>query len=131
MQIAGDMIDKVDQQYRFRGWMIQVPFWILSLFLFLRLAYQVWVNDQWDFLLLILFVSSVLVGLVYRAWLKRSYKCPECGELLGKPSMSAENREYNYECKSCGIQVLIKEATPHKDCDERLIESVINEPTQF
>lgn len=36
-----------------------------------------------------------------------------------------------YECKSCGIQVLIKEATPHKDCDERLIESVINEPTQF
>ena len=98
------MIDKIDQQYRFRDWMIRVPLWIFSLFSFLLLVYQVWVNNHWNFLMLSLFVGSVSVGLAYVALLKRSYKCPECGKLLGKPSVSAENREYIYKCQSCGIR---------------------------
>jgi len=77
-----------------------------SLISFLVLVYSVWVNHDWNEFLVGVFIGLVLIGLVFEAWLKRSYKCPECGKVMGKPRIdeSDQGREFVYACESCEIR---------------------------
>jgi hypothetical protein len=99
-----NMKERIDQSYRFRGWQISVPLWIITLISFLWSAYSIWAKDELTWLSIISFIVSVIAGLSFSAWLKRTYRCPECGSALGKPEVDETNEEYYYECGKCRIR---------------------------
>jgi DNA-directed RNA polymerase subunit RPC12/RpoP len=100
-----DMQEQVDHNYRFRGWGIKAPLWLLTLLTFAIVAYKAWRRSEWDWLGIAVFVGLVVAGLGFEAWLQRAYRCPRCGLRLGAPRVQPEEgrSEYVYDCAACGI----------------------------
>jgi len=98
------MQEQIDHHYRRRGWKIRIPLWLLNLLIFAVLFYKGWKQER-DWFWIAAFMLAALAGLGFETWLKRSYRCPQCGLRLGKPRILPKdgNSEYVYDCGNCAI----------------------------
>ena len=107
----------LDRSYRWRGMKIRIPLFAISLFVF----YQAFRSSQntseavWGWILA--FVAVVILGLIFEAKLKRTYKCPACSKDLGKPrtELIDGREEYVYDCPACEITWRTMTYVPEND----------------
>ena len=99
------MQEQVDPNYRWRGWRVRVPLWLFTLFAFVGVARVLAGRSRGNWFWLVAFVLLSVCGLSYETWLKRSYRCPQCGKRLGPPRLIKHERsgEYVHDCPDCGV----------------------------
>lgn len=108
------METRTDTHYRWRGWRIRLPLFLLSIALFVATwrsfpwpatAPELREAALWRFLFWGgAFFLSCVAGLCLEAYLRRAYRCPVCEAALGSPNIDETTREYTYVCDHCQIQ---------------------------
>ena len=97
---------KTDTRYRWRGMRFRIPFFALSLMLFVAVCLESNHTGRLLHLWTVLFALSVVVGLIFEYRLRRSYACPRCGGLLPPASLIEFDgaSEYVHDCAGCSIR---------------------------
>ena len=106
------MINQTDKSYRWRGLCWRIFFFTVSILLFV----QAWRNfdDSIFNFWTIAFIISIIAFIIFDLFMARTYRCPSCKAILGKPKIDEEKEdEYFHECIECNIRWYTKTFVPN------------------
>jgi len=100
-----DMEELIDENYARRGWRVKTALWVTTLVVFAVAFYKGWVGVDYSWLWIIMFIGLWFFGLLLEWRLKRTYRCPRCGTLLGTPRIRQDGnkQEYVHDCEMCRV----------------------------
>lgn len=99
------MEEQVDTNYARRRWRVKATLWVAALAVFGVAFYKGWAGVDYSWLWIIAFVVLWFFGMLLEWRLKRTYRCPRCGTLLGPPRIreDGDHREYVHDCEMCQV----------------------------
>ncbi len=109
------MTIRIDEGLRRRFMKTRIILWSLSLCLFGLAWHETRAYARLLHLWSVLFLLACVAGLFFEAFVKRGYRCTECGRRLAGPDTrpAGDRMEYVYPCESCGFLWRTKTYAPN------------------